>query len=512
MDKKSRTHKSILNAKVNLAFFLLNTLALFVSRKIFLEHLGADFVGLTGTLQNILGFLNLAELGISTSVCYALYKPISQGNREEICRIIAVFGLLYRRVGTFVLLAAAAVSLFLPLIFQKSLFDLGIIYFAFWSFTASSLIGYYVNYKQILLQADQKNYVVTAHFQTVVLIKTLVQIATVSYIGSLYLWIAVELLFSIVYSVAINRKIGSTYPWLTAEISLGKRVRSQYPELIRKTRQVFVHKMKDFLLMQSDQILIFAFVSLKMVAFYGNYTMVIGRLTTIFNTMLDGIVAGVGNLIAEGDGEKIYRVFWEMVFVRYLIAGTACFALYQGIQPLICLWLGEEYLLGSVMIVLLLANAFIMLSRGAVDMFNFAFGNYGDTWAAWAEGTINITITIAACSLWGLPGVLIGKIVSLVPIIVVWKPLYLYRTSFRRSIWHYWKNVGLTLACFALAFLCATFCARLLPLNPYGGYIEWAAYCLAATLIFLMLYLSGLMLLTPGARPMLQRFLRKKHR
>ena len=132
MDKKSRTHKSILNAKVNLAFFLLNTLALFVSRKIFLEHLGADFVGLTGTLQNILGFLNLAELGISTSVSYALYKPISQGNREEICRIIAVFGPIYRRVGTFVLLAAAAVSLFLLLIFQKSLFDLGIIYLGLW--------------------------------------------------------------------------------------------------------------------------------------------------------------------------------------------------------------------------------------------------------------------------------------------------------------------------------------------------------------------------------------------
>ena len=512
MDKKSRTHKSILNAKVNLAFFLANTLALFISRKIFLEYLGADFVGLTGTLQNILGFLNLAELGISTSVSYALYKPISQGNREEINRIITVFGLLYRRIGTFVLLAAAAVSLVLPLIFHKSPFDLGIIYFAFWSFTASSLIGYYLNFKQILLQADQKNYVVTAHFQTVVLIKTIVQIATVSYIGSPYLWIAVELLFSIVYSIAINRKIASTYPWLTADIGLGKRVRGQYPEIIRKTKQVFVHKMKDFLLMQSDQILIFAFVSLKMVAYYGNYTMIIGRLTTIFNTMLEGITAGVGNLIAEGDEQKIYGVFWEMVAVRYLIAGTACFALYQGIQPLICIWLGEEYLLSAAMITLLLINAFIMLSRGAVDMFNFAFGNYGDTWAAWAEGTINITVTIAACSLWGLPGVLIGKIVSLVPIIVVWKPLYLYRTSFRRSIWHYWKNVGLTLACFALAFLCATFCARLLPLNPYGGYIEWAAYCLAATLIFLMLYLSGLMLLTPGARPMLQRFLQKKHR
>ena len=32
-------------------------------RKIFLENLSDDFVGLTSTLQNLLGFLNLAELG-----------------------------------------------------------------------------------------------------------------------------------------------------------------------------------------------------------------------------------------------------------------------------------------------------------------------------------------------------------------------------------------------------------------------------------------------------------------
>ena len=71
-----RIHKSILNAKVNLAFYFLSLFFAFFSRKIFLDCLGADFIGLTGTLGNILGYLNLAELGISASVGYFLFKPL----------------------------------------------------------------------------------------------------------------------------------------------------------------------------------------------------------------------------------------------------------------------------------------------------------------------------------------------------------------------------------------------------------------------------------------------------
>ena len=74
--KESRVKKSLLNARVNLIFYVLILIISFFSRKVFLNCLGADFVGLTGTLMNLLNFLNLAELGISTAIGYVLYKPI----------------------------------------------------------------------------------------------------------------------------------------------------------------------------------------------------------------------------------------------------------------------------------------------------------------------------------------------------------------------------------------------------------------------------------------------------
>ena len=50
-----RVHKSMLNAEVNLLFYFLSLFLTFFSRKIFLDNLGAEVMGLTGTLNNILG-------------------------------------------------------------------------------------------------------------------------------------------------------------------------------------------------------------------------------------------------------------------------------------------------------------------------------------------------------------------------------------------------------------------------------------------------------------------------
>ena len=509
MKQESRVKKSIQNAKVNLLFYVLMLGVSFFSRKAFLDQLGADFVGLTGTLQNILGFLNLVELGIGSSVSYALYGPIARGERESITQIVSLFGYLYRWIGGVILAGAVLISLFIPLIFKHTVFELGIIYFAFWAFLCSSLLSYFVNYRQILLVADQRRYVVTIYSQTASLIKTLLQLALAYALANLYVWVAIEWIYGLLYAVILNSRIDKTYPWLHTQVALGKQELRHYPEILQKTKQIFVHKMKDFLLKQSDQILIFAFVSLKMVAYYGNYVLVIGRLTDLFNTTLDSIGAGIGNLIAEGDKRRIYQVFWEMVSVRYLIAGIVDFSIYHGVEPFICLWLGEEYLLSPVILVLLLVNTFIMLSRGAVDLFNMGYGNYHDTWSAWVEGAINVTVTLVTCYYWGLAGVLIGKIASLIPIIVIWKPLFLYRTSFKLPIADYWKGIAKHLLAFAGSFALASQAVGYIPLDPYQGFAQWVGYCVILTSLFIGLYVGSLLLLTQGAKGMLYRLISK---
>ena len=87
-----RVHKSMLNAEVNLIFYFLTLFCAFFSRRIFLDYLGAEFIGLTGTLGNILGYLNLAEFGITASVGFFLFKPLQTGNHKEVQDILSLLG------------------------------------------------------------------------------------------------------------------------------------------------------------------------------------------------------------------------------------------------------------------------------------------------------------------------------------------------------------------------------------------------------------------------------------
>ena len=319
MPQESRIKKTLLNARVNLLFYFLTLALSFFSRKIFLDCLGADFIGLTGTLYNLLGFLNLAELGIGSAIGYLLYKPLFDNDQQRINEIISVMGYLYRWIGIVILSAGCLLACFLPLIFPDSGFEMALIYFAYFSFLTSSLIGYFINYRQNLLGADQKNYVVTAYFQTGNIIKTIIQMALAYYTGNYYLWVAIELAFGIIYSFILNWKINQTYPWLKAEIKKGRQLFKKYPEVMKYTRQLFVHKIAPFVQYQTTPFFIYSFVSLKIVAYYGNYSIIVEKLSALVAKMLDSVGAGVGNLVAEGDKNKIQSVFWELMSLRYFI-------------------------------------------------------------------------------------------------------------------------------------------------------------------------------------------------
>ena len=495
-----RVHKSILNAEVNLIFYFLTLLLAFFSRRIFLNCLGAEFIGLTGTLGNILGYLNLAELGITACIGYFLFKPLQSNNRQEIQDILSLLGYLYNWIGCIILAGGAFISLFFPLIFSKAELGLGIIYFAYYSFLGSSLIGYFINYRQILLTADQKNYLVAIYFQSANILKIILQIYLAYTYQNLYVWVGVEFLFGIIGCIILNWKINKEYPWLKVDKSQGKFLLKQYPEIITKTKQVFIHRIKDFLLIKSDELFIFLFVSLKMVAYYGNYMIITSKLISLFSAITGSVGASIGNLVAEGDKGKMMKVFWEYTTIQHTIASCICFSLYAFIEPFISHWIGSEYILDHRILIMLIIFLYISNSRGSVDAFNYAHGLYADVWSAWAELIINISITIIGGLVWGIIGILLGKIVSLLAIVVLWKPYYLFTSGFKESVSIYWKGVLRNYGISVTAFSLATYTIKYIPINPYNSFGEWIFYAIIGMGIFFCYDITATFLFAKGAK------------
>lgn len=506
---ESRVKKSLLNARVNLIFYFLTLALSFFSRKIFLDTLGADFVGLTGTLQNLLGFLNLAELGIGSAIGYVLYKPLFDHDESKINEIISVFGYLYRWIGFIILGTGLILACFLPLIFPDTKFEMGIIFFAYFSFLISSLIGYFANYKQTLLGADQRNYVVTAYFQTATIIKTLIQMACAYYTGSYYLWIVIELVFGIIYSFILNWKINQVYPWLRSEVRLGKQLFKKYPEVMKYTRQLFAHKIGGLVQYQAAPILIYSFVSLKMVAYYGNYSIIIDKIQALINSFFAGIEAGIGNLIAEGNQQKIEKVFWEINSIRYYIAGFVTFLVYHLINPFIALWLGQQYVLSQIVIIIILLNTYLRISNGYNASFLFGYGLFYDTWAPLTETAINIISAIIGGSIWGLPGVLAGNVISFLMIVCIWKPYFLYWKGFKKKSTSYWFTILSYLIVLALAWMVFVLIdIYFVTIDPYQNFGNLILYAAIITIVFFIIFSSLMLLFGKGFKSFIGRFLR----
>lgn len=500
-----RVHKSILNAKVNLLFYFLTIFLSFFSRKIFLECLGTEFIGLTGTLSNILGYLNLAELGIGSCVSYFLYKPLEQNNRQHITEIMAVFRYLYRNIGLIILGTGLIVCISFPWIFTDTSFGLGLVYFAFFSFLGSSLIQYFINYRQLLLAADQKNYIVSSYIQTAQLFKTLLQIYLSYTYRNLYLWVGIEFIFGLIGCILLNWKISKEYPWMTTSLENGKKLLKKYPGIIKNTKQIFIHQIKDFILSKSDELFIFAFVSLSMVSFYGNYTIITTRLSQLFSRALDGVGASVGNLVAEDNKKHTIDVFWQLNSMRYLITGFLCYSIYQFTEPFIVLWLGEEYVLNHKILILLVVYLYLSNIRNVVDMFNHSYGLYADVWAAWTELFINLSITVIGGIYYGIIGILLGKIVSVGLIVTLWKPYYLFSKGIKLPISIYWKGTLRYHFAIAICFTTTLLGSNILPFSPYENIIQFILFATANITVFCILLIGCFLLFTPGTKQLFQR-------
>lgn len=500
MQKESRVQKSMQNAKVNLIFYFLSLLIAFFSRKIFLDYLGADFIGLTGTIGNLLGFLNLADLGIGASISFVLYKPIFDGDKEKICEIISVLGYLYRMVGLAILFMGIVMSIFIPWIFPNTPFDPLLIYYTFFAFLAANLYGYFINYRYTLLGADQKNYVVTEYSQLANLAKTLIQMGLIYYTRNLYLWVTIELVFGILYCFILNWRIRKEYPWLKTSIALGREKRREYGIILKKSKQLFVHLLASNVRDQVLPFLIYAYTTLKMVAYYGNYMLIVAKLSVLLDKIMGSTGAGVGNLIAEGNKKNIVKVFWELYAIRFYVACVIVFALFYLISPFIKIWLGEQYLLETSVVIIILLNLFLKLTRGVVDQFIYGYGLYQDTWAPIVTLCLTFGVAIVAGKYWGLFGVLCGDAASVLAIIFIWKPIFLYWKGFQLPKRLYWIELCKYFIAFAIAWTVSAFVMGFIIIDAYANYFSWTLYAVILTSVFALVIFASMYVMCQGMR------------
>ena len=497
---ESRVQKTLLNAKVNLIFYFLNLAVTFFSRKVFLDSLGADFFGLTSTIGGFIGFLSLVELGIGNAISFTLYKPMYDKDYPKLNEIVSVLGYFYYIVGFIILGCGIVLAIMFPFMFEGKGVSLLLVYSVFFSFLASVLLTYFVNFRQSILNADQRSYVVNWCTQGASIICYFLQMIVVYYTKNPYLWVLISLLTSIGCAIYLNVKINRLYPWLDAKIRLGKEKWREYPEIIKKTKQLMLHKISQFAQLQIRPLIMFNFVSLESIGKYDNYNLTAGKTSSLIAYVLSGNVAGVGNLIAEGNKEKIHKVYWEFFALKFFVAGVLSFGLWHLTEPFLTCWLGEQYLLTKLLLFLIIVNEFILQIRYTTDSFIMGYGLFQDVWAPAVETVISIIVAVLGGYYWGLEGVMLGTIVSMIIIVCIWKPYFLFKEGLKESIWGYWINFAKYSVSLLFAIVIGNYCIQFLTLDPSESYSMWGIYAVIITLVFSVIFFVFLFLFNEGMR------------
>lgn len=473
------------NSLVALVIYFVNLVLNIFSRQVFIQYLGAEVLGLNTTATSLLQFLNLAELGIGTAIGCTLYKPLLDDDHQTINEIVSLQGWLYRRIAMVVIVGSAILMVFFPWIFNKMELPLWYAYASFGVLLFSSLLSYFINYKEIVLSANQEGYKINYSYKSIILLKILVQIFAIKFLDNGYIaWLILEVVFAIIAAMTLNYTIRKSFPYLVTDVRAGKALKHKYPDIVTKIKQLFFHKIGGFVLTQTSPIIIYSYATLTLVAIYGNYMLIVMGLSALLIAMFNGLAASVGNLVAEGEMKSIISVFRELYSSRFCIISILSYGIYKLSPGFITLWVGESYILDNISVLLIIAIFFIQTERETVISFLNAYGLFQDIWAPIAEASINLGLSILLGYFFGLHGILVGIFLSLFFVIFLWKPYLLFSKGFKRSIKGYVTMYAKHLILLAVSILMTEYLFTIFPLQVINSISTLIINCLIVITIF----------------------------
>ena len=80
----SRTRNTELNVAAGFGTQIVQLIAGFISRTVFIYTLGENYLGISGLFSDVLSVLSIAELGVGSAITFSLYKPIADNDHKKI--------------------------------------------------------------------------------------------------------------------------------------------------------------------------------------------------------------------------------------------------------------------------------------------------------------------------------------------------------------------------------------------------------------------------------------------
>ncbi len=437
-----RIVKTIKNLILSWLGYFAVILATFIGRKVFVDMLGSMYLGVQALFTNILSCLNLADLGLSVAITYSLYKPLAENDTEKISAILSLFHKVYLIVGVTVGVIGLGLTPFLHFFINEMPKGLAYskiqVYFVL--FVLNNSLNYFMYYKAVLINADQKKYIVELNYSINMIAMTVIQILILICFKSFLLYLIIQLIFTGVRNMSISLIANRQYPYLKdkTSYSLSKQDKK---ELTMGVAGMMFQKLGTVVVNSTDNIIISKFISIIIVGIYSNYYSIISAINMVLNQVFKSALASVGNFNVTAKKEELADVFDKSLFVNFWIHGFCSIALTCLLNPFIHIWLGKDYLLEMKVVIILGFNFYLNGMRQTSLMFNDALGLYWkNRYKPIFEALVNLAMSLILVRFWGIQGVFLGTTCSIIFVCMWAEPYIIFKYVLKRNLAVYFRK------------------------------------------------------------------------
>ncbi len=480
MEKNTRTVNSLKSVATGVGGQALTFLLQFVNRIVLINTIGVEYLGISGLFTSVITILSIGELGIGTAICYALYKPLAQGDTKKVCATMNLLKNAYRVVGISIVIFGVVFYPFLPH-FMKGTTDLVDVNAVYALYIADSAFSYFFfAYKSALLQADQKKYVVNiignAAAVATIALRTVVLALTRSYIAYMVVQTVGNISKSLVCSIIVNKR----YPYLAS----GKKERLSRDERRGVFKNLFalsVNKISNTILGSTDNLIIANRISMIAVGLYSNYSLITMAVTQLVKSVFSAFTASIGNLFAAENKEKSEFVFRCMNFLNFWFYGFCAISLFNLLNPFIALVWGRDMLFDDLTVLIIVLNFLTEGLQNAVLSYKDACGLFWQgRYRPVASVIVNLVLSVVLAVYMGIAGIFLGTIIS--RFVTTWwfDARLVHRHAFGISPKKYYLRYFASL--FRVCAVGAAIFFATAPLEKYG-YAALFAYRLAACVV-----------------------------
>ena len=435
-----RTEKSIKNVVFSMLANIIGMFLGFGLQAIFVRTLNAEYLGINGLFSNIFSLMAIAEFGLVNALIYSLYKPVAEDNKEKICTLLKFYKKLYNLIAVIIFAISMVIMFFLKYIVGEVSITENI-YFIYFLFVIDIIASYLITYKRSIIYANQKTYIISIVHIVYLFFMNIFQAIILLITRNFILFLAIKVLFRILENVIINIIVNKIYPWIK-EKNVQPLDKEEESDIIKKIRGLLFYKIGNAVVSATDNITISTFLGVVTVGLYYNYNIILSAINQLFSQAFNTITSSIGNLLVEEKSqEKYYDVYKRLYFFNSWLYGISSCIIFVVMSPFIKIWVGEEYLLSSIVLVIIVLNFYIQGIRKTYMIFKEAAGIfYEDRYYSLIEAGLNIIASIVLVKLIGLPGVFLGTIIGALPVLLYDYPIIVYKKIFDRNIWCYLKE------------------------------------------------------------------------